>query len=260
MPVFNTILAVPTEVRNQVADGDCILMVTSDGTPYKIKIADLLANSSINSTTGGSSTTSYPAGMALWLDNGSLTDKSGNNRNASPIGVNSPSVATGIDDKQVLRWDGTGRQELQIPPFLSNTTGATLYCVCTINGGDNYNLVRTFSIDDYWKFVSVSGYFGTFRNSRYEGYPSGMPSTGNHLISIHASATDYEVVVDTISKGVQQSSYVPGDRFRIGVNDKVFNGDIALLLVYPQYTQPGSTSDLGVRSTIKSIYPSLPFS
>lgn len=259
MPVTNTILAIPTEVRNQVADGDYVLMVDSDGTPYKITIADFIASSSSNGTTGGSSI-SYPSGMSLLLDNGSLVDKSGNNRNAVPTGLNSPSIVTGIDGKQVLRWDGTGNQELQIPPFLSNTSGATLYCVCSIYGGDNYNLVRTSPIDDYWKFVAGTGYFGTFRSSRYEGYPSSMPSTGNHLISIHASPTDYEVVVDTISKGVQQSSYVPGDRFRIGVNDKVFTGDIALLLVYPQYTQPGSTSDLGVRNSIKSAYPSLPFS
>lgn len=250
---------VPAEIRNEATESDFILMVTPNGVPYKISIADLKASSLSNGTNAGSST-SYPSGMALLLDNGSLADKSGNNRNAVPTGLNSPSVARGLDGKQVLRWNGTGDQELQIPPFLGNTNGATLYCVCSIYAGDNYNLVRTYPIDDYWKFVAGTGYFGTFRSSRYNGYPSSMPSTGNHLISIHASPTDYEVVVDTISKGVQESSYVPGDRFRIGVNDKVFSGDIALLLVYPQYTPPGSTSDLGVRNSIKLAYPSLPFS
>ncbi|MEH2250066.1 hypothetical protein [Nostoc sp.] len=250
---------IPTILKTTLDDNDCLLGVDSTGILFEITKANLSAAlTSSGGTTAPS--TSYPAGMALLLDGGSLTDKSGNNRNASPVGVNSPTAVTGIDGKQVLRWSGAGNQELLIPPFLANTSGATLYCVCAINGGDNYNLVRTSPIDDYWKFVSGSGYFGTFRDSRYEGYPSNMPSTGSHLVSIHASANSYEVVVDTVSKGVQSSTYVPGDRFRIGVNDKVFTGDIALLLIYPQFTQPGSTSDLGVRNAIKSAYPSLPFS
>ncbi|MEH1893173.1 MAG: hypothetical protein V7K92_28410 [Nostoc sp.] len=190
-----------------------------------------------------------------------VKDKSGNNRNATPVGDNAPLPATGLDKKQVLRWNGTGTQELQITPFLSGTTGITLYCVYTVAGGvDNYNLVRTADLNDFWKFVQGPGYIGTFRSSRLEAYPPAMPTEGNHLLSIHASSTTYEVVVDTISKGLQPAAYSPGDRFRIGVNNCVFTGDIALLLVYPQYTQPGSTSDLGVRSMIKSTYPSLPFS
>ncbi|MEH2138582.1 hypothetical protein [Nostoc sp.] len=205
--------------------------------------------------------TDYPSGMALYLDNGSLLDKSGNDRNATPLNTNSPATAIGLDGKQVLRWNGTGTQELQVSPFLQTAIGATLYCVCSLNGDSNYNLARTANLDDYWKFVDGSiGYFGTFKSSRFEGYPSSMPNIGNHLISIHASDTTYEVVVDRISKGVQPSSFLPGDRFRIGVNNRVFSGDIALMLVYSEYIQPGTSKDVAVKNSIKSNYPSLPFS
>ncbi|MEH2392605.1 MAG: discoidin domain-containing protein [Nostoc sp.] len=48
MPVTNPIIAIPTEVRNQVADGDYVLMVASDGTLYKILKADFLSTGTTN--------------------------------------------------------------------------------------------------------------------------------------------------------------------------------------------------------------------
>ncbi|MEH2146251.1 hypothetical protein [Nostoc sp.] len=250
-------------------DGDFLLMQNpTTGETYKITRSDFLAGlSSIGNTgtgstggnnTSGGATSSYPTGMTLWLEGGSLIDKSGNNRNATPIGDNAPLPATGLDSKQVLRWNGSGNQELQVTPFLSNATAATLYCVYTVaENVANYNLVRTANLDDYWKFVQGPGYFGTFRSSRLETYPSSMPLTGSHLLSVHSSASSYEVTVDTVSKGVQPGAYSPGDRFRIGVNNCVFTGDIALLLVYPQYIQAGSEIDLNVRKKVKLTYPSL---
>ncbi|MEH2312350.1 MAG: hypothetical protein V7K35_13345 [Nostoc sp.] len=256
--------AIPTVIKTVADSGDYFIGIDVDGLLYKITKADLLASlSSGGSTSSGSGTSGtvfgYPSGMALLLE-GSLTDKSGNTRNASAVGSNSPLIVTAIDGKQVLRWNGSGTQELQVTPFLSNSIGATLYCVFTIYQADNYNLVRTAGLDDYWKFVSGSGYFGTFKNSRFESYPLSMPNTGSHLLSIHADFNTYEVLVDRVSKGQQQSTFAPGDRFRIGVNDKVFTGDIATLLVYPEYIAPNSTKDTAVKNTIKSNYPSLVFS
>ncbi|MEH2302866.1 MAG: hypothetical protein V7K88_28790 [Nostoc sp.] len=243
-----------------LSNDDLLLVQTASDDAFKsLKVSDLKSYIGVSSSSGSGSgsVTSYPSGMALLLDGGSLIDKSGNSRNASPIGDNSPLPATGIDGKKVLRWNGSGNQELQVTDFLDGTTGATLYCVYSVTGTGNYNLVRTYALDDYWHFIDGNGYIGTFQNVRHEAYPPSMPNSGNHLISIHASSTSYEVVLDTISKGSQSSSYASGDRFRIGTNDKSFSGDIALLLVYPQYVQPNSTSDLGVRNSIKSAYPSL---
>ncbi|MBH8576980.1 hypothetical protein I8752_29160 [Nostocaceae cyanobacterium CENA369] len=166
--------------------------------------------------------------MKLWLEDGSLTDKSSNGNNATPVGSNSPTVVNSTSGKPALKWDGSGTQELQVSPFLGSATGATLYCVFTASNG-NYNLVRTANLDDYWRFVSGAGYFGTFRNGRFEGYPNSMPSSGSHLISIHADTNSYEVLLDNVSLGSQSSTFTPGDRFRIVSNDKAFSGDIGII-------------------------------
>ncbi len=202
----------------------------------------------------------YPTGMSLWIEGGSLADKSGNSRDATLLGTTAPSVVNGIDGKTVFRWSGAGNQELQvIPTFLSETTGATAYVVYTASNS-NYNLLRTASLDDYWRFSNNSaGYFGTFRSSRYEAYPSGMPDSGHHLVSIHASSNTYEVILDNVSKGVQSSTYSAGDRFRIVTNDKPFSGDVALILIYPYLIDKASTAHASCLQAIKSYYPSLPF-
>jgi hypothetical protein len=203
----------------------------------------------------------YPPGMLLYLDGGSLFDKSGNNRNASAVGSNSPNVVTGLDGKQVLRWNGTSNQELQVTPFLTSATSATLYVVFTVSSAsNNYNLIKTANIDDYWRFAQESnGYIGTFLSARRSSYPSEMPSSGNHLVSIHSNSSAYEVLLNKVTKGSIAASFNAGDRFRIGTNDKNFSGDIALILVYPEYITPGGTKDNNVTSNIKIAYPSLPF-
>lgn len=202
----------------------------------------------------------YPTGMAFWLENGELTDKSGNGRNATPVGVNRPVVAVGIDGKNVLRWGGTSNQELQVSPFLAGTTGATLYCVFSVSANTNYNLVKTANLDDYWRLSSNSaGYIGTFRNARIEQYPAGMPQSGHHLVTVHANASGYEVTLDNSSKGLRAETYFAGDRFRIGTNDKAFNGDIALILCYPYWIGRSSIEHISCVEAIKQFYPSLPF-
>jgi hypothetical protein len=202
---------------------------------------------------------SYPIGMKLWLEGGSLVDKSGNNNNATPLGANSPTIVTSTSGKQALKWDGSGTQEIQIAPFLANASGATVYCVFTASDA-NYNLLRTANLDDYWRFVSGAGYFGAFKNSRFEGYPATMPSSGSHLVSIHAQDSHYEILVDNVSKGIQTgNTFLPGDRFRIGTNDKIFSGDISLMLVYPSFIDKSSTIHLDCVNAIKTNYSTLPF-
>jgi hypothetical protein len=159
---------------------------------------------------------------------------------------------------QVFRFNGSGTQELQVTPFLSGTSGATLYCVFTVSSTNNYNLVRTRNLDDYWRFSNdYNGYFGTFLSSRINGYPANMPSSGSHLVSIHSNSTSYEVLLDNNSKGIQSVAYDAGDRFRIVTNDKAFNGDLSLLLVYPSYIDKTSNTHQSVINAIKNNYPSL---
>lgn len=56
MPLTNASFVVPVEVRNEAENGDCILMLDSNGIPYKITKANLLAGLT-RSDTGGSGNT-----------------------------------------------------------------------------------------------------------------------------------------------------------------------------------------------------------
>ncbi len=201
----------------------------------------------------------FAGGSSLLLE-GSLTDTSGNNRTVTPI-TDSPTITTGLDSKPTIRFSGASVEELSVSPFLSGTSGATLYIVFTPNNNGQYNLIQTVNTDDYWRFSgNGAGYFGTFRSSRYEGYPLGMPSSGSHLISIHATGSNYEVFLDNTTKGLRtDSTYTPGNRFRIAADGKRYTGDISLLLVYPFYIAPTASGHLTNVQTIKSKFPSLPF-
>jgi hypothetical protein len=201
----------------------------------------------------------YAGGASLMLE-GTLTDTSGNNRTVTPT-VNSPLLTTGFDDRPTIRFTESSVQELTVSPFLAGTTGATLYIVFSPNNDAQYNLIKTVNVDDYWRFSSNgAGYFATFRNARFEAYPLNMPSSGNHLISIHATANNYEVIQNNTSKGIRtDNTYTPGDRFRIAASDKSYAGDISLLIVYPFFIAPSATTHLLNVQTIKSRFPSLPF-
>ena len=204
--------------------------------------------------------TNFTPGMSLWLG-GSLTDLSGNSNNASTVGTVAPSQVTGLDNQPVLRWSGGGNQELTINPFLTGTSAATLYIVFTVSQNTNYNLVRTSNLDDYWRFaIDGNGYIGTFLGARCDQYPGSMPQSGNHLISIHANANNYEVLLDNVSKTARNYNYNSGDRFRIGTNDKPFGGDIGTLLVYPSLIDKNSNQHSQNIQAFQSLYPSLSLS
>lgn len=236
---------------------DCLLLAWDDitETTRSLKLSTLKAFIGIPSIPVNAS---YPTGMRLWLDGGSLSDKSGDGNDATPVGASAPTITNDSSGKPALKWNGSGTQELQVTPFLSDVNAATLYCVFTASDG-NYNLARTSALDDYWRFVSGAGYFGTFSASRRDNYPATMPSTGNHLLSIHSQNGHYEILLDNVSSGVQTGNFVAGDRFRIGTNDKVFSGDISLMLVYPNFINKSSTIHSDCVSAIKANYSSLTF-
>jgi hypothetical protein len=200
-------------------------------------------------------------GAALWL-RGSLSDLSGNDRNATPFGTNSPSIVTGLDDNPALKFTDAGREELQVPYFLSETTAATLYIVFAPNSDIQYNLIKTAGIDDYWCFSGDRrGYFGTFQSSRNDGYPTLMPSSGNHLVSIHTNTSSYyEVLLNNTSQGILNKSYSSGDRFKIAAdsnNGKQYDGQISEIIVYPFLLNKNSAEHQQNINYLKARYPSL---
>jgi len=244
--------------RGIPAANDYLLFQTADGITKSCLISEL-PNSPSDSGGGGTggTTANYPPTMKLWIE-GSLIDKSGNSNNATSVIGTNPTVIVGLDGKNVLHWDGSSSQELQISPFLADATEATVYVVFSNSANNNYNLIRTKNIDDYWRFSNNGkGYFGTFLSGRVNEYPSEMPLEGSHLVSIHAKDNSYEVLINNFGKGVQDLNFDPGDRFRIGTNDKNFNGDIALILVYDSWIDKESQSHEDIVAAIKSNYPSL---
>jgi hypothetical protein len=244
--------------RGIPSSSDFLLFQTADGITKSCLISELPNSPSDSGGGTGGTTANYLSGMKLWIEGGSLVDKSGNANNATSVSGTNPTVIVGLDGKNVLRWDGSGNQELQISPFLSEATEATVYVVFTNSANNNYNLIRTKNLDDYWRFLNDgNGYIGTFLSERVNTYPSGMPLDGSHLISIHAKANSYEVLLDNIGKGIQDLNFDAGDRFRIGTNDKNFNGDIALILVYDSWVDKESQSHEDIIAAIKSNYPSL---
>jgi hypothetical protein len=244
--------------RGIPSSGDFLLFQTADGVTKSCLISELPNSPSDSGRGTGGTTANYPSGMKLWIEGGSLIDKSGNSNNASSVIGTNPTAMVGLDGKNVLRWDGSGSQELQILPFLTDATEATVYVVFTNSANNNYNLIRTKNIDDYWRFSNDgNGYIGTFLSGRVNAYPSEMPSEGSHLISIHAKDNSYEVLINNLGKGVQDLNFDPGDRFRIATNDKNFNGDIALILVYPSWIDKSSAQHQSIIAVIKSNYASL---
>ncbi|MFK0729990.1 MAG: hypothetical protein ACFKPT_25110 [Gloeotrichia echinulata GP01] len=237
------------------ADTDWLLLQESSGGCKKISKSNFVAGLATSSATP--SVAPYQSGMALWLENGELADKSGNGRNAVATASRRPYKVNAFGGKNAFYWDGKDNQQLQVPFFLSGAIGATIYIVYSVNS-PGYELIRTRENGDWWRFWGDgNGYIGTLRTNRMEGYPGSMPSTGEYLLSIHSSPSVYEVTMNGISKGVQGGQFNAGDRFLIGVNQYSYIGAIGLILVYPSYIASDSVTHSKILSAISTNYTTL---
>lgn len=203
----------------------------------------------------------YQDSPSLWIEGGELGDKSGFGRDLrASINGQEPIKTTGLDNRQVFRWTDQSSKSLYTLPFLNGASGATLYVVLSVSLASSYNVVQTTGLDDYWYFSGDGkGYIGTFLDARREEYPSNMPASGNHLISIHASSNTYQVCVDNLARPPINVNFTPGNFFTVRPDTKKFVGDIALVLVYSEFISPTSGKHTSNISAIKANYPSLPF-
>lgn len=196
-------------------------------------------------------------GMKLWLK-GTRTDLSGFNNHVVASGGNAApaEITSALDSKPALRFTPGTRGET--PFFLTGAEGATLYVVYTTTD-EQFNLIKTSALDDYWRFSDGNGYFGVFRGgSRANAFPAGVPSTGSHLFSVHASASVYEVLQNNASKGTFAADFYPGDFFWLGdVGGKEFLGDINEVIVYPEYIAKTSQKHAQTVTYLKSRFPSV---
>lgn len=241
--------------KTSPTDTDWLLLQESSGSCKKISRANFV--SGLATATATPSAATYQSGMALWLENGELADKSGNSRNATPSGSRYPYKIRAFGGKNSFYFDGANNQQLSVPFFLSGTTAATIYIVYSCNSA-SYNLVRTKDNDDWYRyFGDGNGYFGALRNARIAGYPASMPNTGDHCISIHSNSSAYEVTLDGVSKGAQPGSYDAGTKFLIGTNGFSYVGAIGLVLVYPSYIAVDGASHASILSAISANYTTL---
>jgi|GEM_PF-6886706 len=179
----------------------------------------------------------------------------------SPNGIGiagSCNIVTGINNLPSFQF---ASNQLTLGSNPSGASGSTLYIVYSAQNS-NYNLVRTLGgLDDYWYFSGDgNGYIGTFLNSRDSTYPASMPSSGNHLITIHAnnnSSNNYQVFLDGVSKGVVTATYNQGNEFVIATTDKPYSGQIQFMAVYPSYLSPTGSIHQTNYSAIKSLYTTL---
>jgi hypothetical protein len=133
---------------------------------------------------------------------------------------------------------------------------ATVVFVVGVND-TGYSLLGTTSPNEsWWRWDGDgNGYIGSFRNSRVSSYPASMPSSGNYIMALRSSASNYEFFLDGISKGAQAGDYNSGSVYNIP--DPWFvatylTGKIATALFY---TTALSDSDLNlVTSGLQEMY------
>jgi hypothetical protein len=215
--------------------------------------------------------TNYPGSPNFWIEDGSLTDKAGNISLALVSSGSSIAIFKNSSIKRsALRFNGTPQELAASNTFLNNTIGATFYIVCTVNSGASYNLISTRPLDGYYRFSNDgNGYIATCLAARRSAYPPSMPSSGNHLFSLHCGKKElndvpiYDFLQNNISKGrITNIAYDSGTYFRVCTNDnsKSFNGDLYLMLVYPRLILPTDNLHKEIITKIKEYYPILTFS
>ena len=202
---------------------------------------------------------------------GSTTDASGYGNNAVNSGSAYPTQVTGLDGQPALNFASTNSQLRcqNLQSSLTGSTGATIYTVFRPQNSE-FSLCEhtaTNQFDSWWRWSGSSrGYIGLFRNIRVDHYPFSV-SVGNwQCWSIHSRASDYEVIINKASQGVQvagingvSGTYWQGNDFFVSPNWRSFLGDLALLIVIPYWVDKAGTFHQAKMAAIKGRFLSLPF-
>jgi len=248
---------------NEIIVNNLTTGIASVGTGYLSpgKVADLVYEGSNwvdingNWSNPSASLLSLQGGYSFYINAiAGLGDLSSNG-----ISINGTcSIANGINSFPSFQFANT---QLTLGSNPSGSAGSTLYIIYSAQSS-SYNLARTLStLDDYYYFSGDgNGYIGTFLTARNTAFPASMPSSGNHLITIHAnnnSTNNYQVYLDGVSKGIVTGTYSAGNEFAIATSDKPFSGQIQMMAIYPSYLSPGGSTHQANYSAIKTLYKSL---
>lgn len=164
-----------------------------------------------------------------------LADKSGQAHHATQVtDSNMPLwVSNGQNGLGVLSFLEASSHTLTVNASVGGTTSATAFTSYTPSD-NSFGVLGTRHNDSYFRYFDSFGYIGTFRTSRVEAYPSAMPNTGSHIVSLTSSASAYEVFLDGLSKGSTPPDYNAGNHLTLGQlnNTGPYNGTIADAIIY----------------------------
>ena len=165
--------------------------------------------------------------------------------------------ANGLNSLGVVRFDGGDDRMNGGDLSASFPTAATMFCVAKWRSNDSYMMYRTKANDGWWSF-SGTGYFGTFRATRLEATPSGLPTTADvwHLWEITSDSSGYSMWLDRVNKiNAASASYDGGNDHVLGHQDGFpyyTPMDIAELVCYD--TALGTTNRESVRDQLLTKY------
>jgi len=146
-----------------------------------------------------------------------------------------PKLVTGFNNKPMVYFNGTSYLDnigiLTAANFPTNN--ATLFVVYGLNGTQNqYGVLMNANIGTWWSYNGGQGYFGPFCQGRLSGYPTPMPTTGNHVIEVKAG-TNYDVILDGVSQGTQAYTWDLGSTLTLGKTDPIgLDGYVAEVFLY----------------------------
>jgi hypothetical protein len=189
------------------------------------------------------------AGLQVWLDASQIVGLSDGDPVATWEDASSanhdftqatsgfrPTYQTGeLNGLPVVRFDGSddwmggGNLSASFP------SAATVFAVFTPNTDAEYTIYMHDSSNGFWRETSTgNGYFHTFLAARINGYPTTMPNSGDHMVSLISSASTYNVWLDGVDKGAQTANYAAGTFHVVGTDggSGPLNGDVAEIIVY----------------------------
>lgn len=174
------------------------------------------------------------SGLQIWLKADAITGLSDNDPVATwedsssanhdfTEATNRPVYKTNIvNGKPVVRFDGTNDKLSGGDLSGSFPSAATSFIVFSEANANKYTIYTTKNNDTHYSFVApTDGYYGVFRSTRINNYPSSVPQTDNvfRMWTTLSSSSTYEVWIDQVSQGSQTAGFDGGNDHEIGYQD-----------------------------------------
>lgn len=110
-------------------------------------------------------------------------------------------------------------------------SAATWWCVFQVDStAAGFEIVGSGPGNSYYRFEGDgNGYFGAFRGTRINTYPTGVPTTGVVIMTGVSTASTYQIYFNGTGQGAQSADFDQGSAFELGSDSgggKNFDGYI----------------------------------